>query len=78
MSAALEHYHITKHQDHWDLIKEGAAHAAISKPTKAEIIAAMQVFVKDKKVSVRIHGEDGKFQEERTYPRSSDPQESKG
>jgi hypothetical protein len=29
-------------------------------------------------VSVRIHGVDGKIQEERTYPRSADPRRSKG
>ena len=29
-------------------------------------------------VSVRIHDVDGKFQEERTYPRSADPRKSKG
>ena len=74
----MENYHVKKHQDHWDLIKEGAAHAAISKPTKAELITAMQAFVQGKTVSVKIHGEDGQFQEERTYPRSSDPQASKG
>jgi hypothetical protein len=28
--------------------------------------------------SVRIHNADGKFQEERTYPRSADPRSSKG
>lgn len=28
--------------------------------------------------SVRIHKQDGKFQEERTYPRSADPKRSKG
>lgn len=74
----MENYHVKKHQDHWDLTKEGAAHAAISKPTKSEIISAMETFVKDKKVSVKIHGEDGRFQEERTYPRSSDPTRSPG
>lgn len=29
-------------------------------------------------VSVRIHKQDGKIQEERTYPRSADPRRSKG
>ncbi len=29
-------------------------------------------------VSVKIHKVDGKFQEERTYPRSADPRRSKG
>ncbi|MES2280262.1 MAG: DUF2188 domain-containing protein [Pseudomonadota bacterium] len=74
----MENYHVKKHHDHWDLTREGAAQAAISKPTKAEIISAMETFVKDKKVSVKIHGEDGRFQEERTYPRSSDPKRSPG
>jgi hypothetical protein len=29
-------------------------------------------------VSVKIHKESGRFQEERTYPRSADPRRSKG
>jgi hypothetical protein len=29
-------------------------------------------------VSVRIHKQNGQFQEERTYPRSADPRKSKG
>jgi hypothetical protein len=74
----MDNYHVKKHQDHWDLTKEGAAHAAISKVTKEDLILAMQTFVKGKTVSVKIHGEDGRFQEERTYPRSSDPQKSPG
>ena len=74
----MENYHVKKHQDHWDLTKEGAAHAAISKPTKAELMSAMETFVKDKKVSVKVHKEDGRFEEERTYPRSSDPKRSPG
>jgi Uncharacterized protein conserved in bacteria (DUF2188) len=30
------------------------------------------------KVTVKIHKENGRFQEERTYPRSADPKRSKG
>lgn len=74
----MENYHVKKHQDHWDLTREGAAHAAISKATKEDLILAMQTFVKGKTVSVKIHGEDGRIQEERTYPRSSDPKKSPG
>jgi hypothetical protein len=29
-------------------------------------------------VSVKIHKQDGKIQEERTYPKSADPKKSKG
>lgn len=74
----MENYHVKKHHDYWDLTKEGAAHAAISKPAKSELISTMQTFVKDKTVAVKIHGEDGHFREERTYPSSSDPKQSAG
>lgn len=74
----MENYHIKRHQDHWDLTKQGAAHAAISKPTKAETIAAMEDFVKGKIVSVKIHLQNGEIEEERTYPRSADPKSSPG
>lgn len=29
-------------------------------------------------LSLRIHGTDGKFKEERTYPKSADPKNTKG
>ena len=74
----MENYHIKRHEDHWDLTKQGAAHAAISKPTKAEAIAAMEDFVKGKVVSVKIHLQNGEIEEERTYPRSADPKSSPG
>jgi hypothetical protein len=49
-------------------------------PTKDE--AVRQTIAAAKKdlqpVSVRIHKQDGRIQEERTYPRSADPRRSKG
>lgn len=74
----MDNYHIKSHDGHWDLTKEGAARAAITKPTKAEVIKAMQEFMVGKTASVKIHGADGKFEEERTYPRSADPSRSAG
>jgi hypothetical protein len=56
----------------------GNDRASKTADTKAEIIKLTQEFMKDKKASVRIHKEDGKIQEERTYPRSADPKRSKG
>lgn len=38
----------------------------------------MQNYMKNKKGSVKIQGVDGKFQEERTYPRSADSGKSRG
>jgi hypothetical protein len=48
--------------------------------TKAETVKKVaQVAKKDPQpVSVKIHKAGGQIQEERTYPRSADPRESKG
>lgn len=74
----MDNYHIKSHDGHWDLTKQGAERAAISKPTKAEILVATQQFMEGKTASVKIHRADGTFEEERTYPRSADPVKSKG
>ncbi|EPX6747905.1 DUF2188 domain-containing protein, partial [Escherichia coli] len=46
--------------------------------TKAEVIKEMQDYMSTKTGSVKIHTEDGKIQEERTYQRKDDPKKSKG
>jgi Uncharacterized protein conserved in bacteria (DUF2188) len=74
----VDNYHITKKVDGWQLKKEGSDVPLITSETKAEAIASMREFMKDKIGSVKIHNEDGKFQEERTYPRSHDPEETEG
>lgn len=74
----MQNYHIKPHDGHWDLTKEGADRASITKSTKAEIVAATEDFMADKTGSVKIHLANGKIEEERTYPRSADPRRSKG
>ena len=74
----MDNYHITKDDDKWKLTKEGAGRASKVAGTKQEIIKQTQDFMSDKVGSVKIHKEDGKFQEERTYHRKNDPTESKG
>ncbi len=74
----MQNYHIKSHDGHWDLTKEGADRASISKPTKAEIVAATEAFMADKTGSVKIHLTNGQIEEERSYPRSADPGKSKG
>lgn len=74
----MQNYHVKPHEGHWDLTKEGAERASISKPTKAEIMDAMQAFMADKTGSVKIHLANGQIEEERTYPRAADPGKSKG
>ncbi len=74
----MDNYHIKSHDGHWDLTRQGAGRAAISKPTKAEVMEATREFMVGKTASVKIHRADGTFEEERTYPRSADPSTSKG
>lgn len=76
---SLKKYHITKTPDGWQGKAEGGERASKTAPTKKEILNQMRDMAKRKgDVSLIIHKEDGTIQEERTYPRSSDPKTSKG
>jgi hypothetical protein len=72
-----------------DIVKKGRGWAGESggrtvpnteAATKVEAVRKVAAAAKQgtEPVSVRIHKADGKFQEERTYPRSADPRRSKG
>lgn len=74
----MDNYHITKNGDKWNLTKEGNERASKSADTKKGIIEKTKDFMSDKTGSVKIHKEDGKIQEERTYQRKDDPKNSKG
>ncbi|WP_372373247.1 DUF2188 domain-containing protein [Vreelandella venusta] len=74
----MDNYHITKDGDEWKFQKAGAQRAIRRAETKEKIIAYMQGFMESHIGSVKIHKEDGSIQEERTYPRSSDPRRTKG
>lgn len=74
----MDNYHITKKGDKWRFKKEGADRAIRTADTKDEIIDHMQDYMKNRTGSVKIHKQDGKFQEERTYQRKDDPKESPG
>ncbi|QXI07013.1 DUF2188 domain-containing protein [Pseudomonas tensinigenes] len=74
----MDNYHITKKGDKWNLTKEGNERPSKSAETKQELIEKTKEFMADKTGSVKIHKEDGKLQEERTYQRKDDPKNSKG
>lgn len=74
----MNNYHITKIDTGWELKKEGATRASKKASTKADITAVAAEFLDGKTASLKIHKEDGEIQEERTYPRSADPKQSKG
>ena len=63
----------------WKVKQEGGK-TVTKTPTKAEAVqTASKVARKDKKkASVVIRKANGRIQEERTYPRGSDPRKTKG
>ena len=75
---ALDKFHLTKKGNEWKLVKANSNRAVVKADTKAEAVQKMREYMQTHEGSVRIHKEDGKIQEERTYPRSKDPRRSKG
>ncbi len=73
-------YHITQRPDgKWQGKQEGADRASVVEEKKSDAQQATIDIAKNKgNASVYIHGRDGKFKEERTYPRSQDPPGSRG
>ena len=74
----MKSYHLTKDGNAWNLRPEGGARAVVHAATKMEAIGQMRAYMHDHPGSVKIHKEDGRIQEERTYPKSADPSRSKG
>lgn len=67
-------YHVTKTEDGWQGKAEGGKRASVKGDTKAEVVKKMADLAKNQEsASVKIHKSDGKIQEERTYPKKSDP-----
>ena len=79
--ANLPKYTLTKNEqkDRWDLEHDKTGKVVKSWGTKAEATAGG---VLEKAIggegSVKIQKENGRYQEERTFPRSEDPRKSKG
>lgn len=74
----MDRYHVTKQGDQWKLTKEGAQRASKVAQTKKQIIQETREFMENREGSVKIHKVGGEIQEERTYPRRSDPSKSAG
>jgi hypothetical protein len=72
-------YHITKTDNGWQAKLEGGQSASITGRTKDEVVKnTIEIAKKQNNSSVKIHKSDGKIQEERTYPKKSDPFPPKG
>ncbi len=72
-------FHVTKTEDGWVGRKENTHHALAKGATKKQVVSEMiKVAKHHQPSSLKIHRMNGSFQEERTYPRTSDPAGSKG
>lgn len=74
----MDNYHLVNKDDQWKLEKEGSERSIRNFETKEQAMDFGKEYMKDHGGSLKIHKQDGKIQEERTYPRSADPRKSKG
>lgn len=77
----LDRFHLVQRDDkRWALEPEGGGRAKKLFDTKADATkrGALGGALGSGGGSIRIHKEDGKIQEERTFPRGRDPRGSKG
>jgi putative IMPACT (imprinted ancient) family translation regulator len=63
----------------WRGEAKGSTRAVAKGANKAEVVKrTIEVAKKQPKAQVRIKGRNGRIQQERTYPRSSDPKRAPG
>lgn len=80
----MKNYHVVfgmhDFQEGWILKEEGASSTLIFSNSKEGLIKEAAAFLNlmGEPASMKIHDKEGKFQEERTYPRSADPTKTKG
>lgn len=69
-----KNYHVTKTESGWQGKLENGQRASVTGTTKNEVVQkTIEIAKNQSEASVKIHKMDGKFQQERTYPRKSDP-----
>jgi hypothetical protein len=74
-----KNYHVTKTDNGWQGKLEKGQRASVIGTTKSEVVQkTIEIAKNQTSASVRIHKMDGKIQEERTYPKKSDPYPPKG
>lgn len=77
----MKSYHLTKNGEDWRLLWEWNSRSTVKFDglTKVEAEKQAAEYLKSHDGwSLKIHGVNGKIQEERTYPRSADPSSSEG
>ena len=80
MAQKLKRIDIVRRGKRWVGERKGKKRVYAAGSTKDVAVrrAAKKAKRDPRTVSLRIHGRDGRIQEERTYPRAADPVSSKG
>jgi hypothetical protein len=71
-------YHLVPDGGHWILKPEGSDSVLANFDSKQQAVDASTDLVREKSGSLKIHNAEGSIEEERTYPRSADPVETRG
>jgi len=76
----LRSFHLTKKGEKWRLEQAGSDRAVRTFERKIDALkgGVLKGALGAQGGSVKIHGEKGRIQQERTYPRAKDPRKSKG
>lgn len=74
----MDNYHLLYKDDQWKFTKEGSEKSIRNFETKDAAMSFGIDYMNNHGGSFKIHKQDGRFQEERTYPGSADPHKSKG
>ncbi|MTI22324.1 DUF2188 domain-containing protein [Fulvivirga sp. RKSG066] len=74
----MDNYHITYTGNQWKFSGENAGKSIKNFETKEEAVDYATEFLNEHDGSLKIHTQDGKIEEERTYPRSADPKHIPG
>ncbi|HEX5789387.1 MAG TPA: DUF2188 domain-containing protein [Woeseiaceae bacterium] len=67
----MQHYHLVKRANLWQLEEEGSEEAILSAATKAAALEQTEEFMSDRDGAVWIHKADGELLGERTFSANS-------
>jgi hypothetical protein len=74
----MENFHLLPNGNAWNLTAEGSQRPLGTYDHKDDGITAAARMLTECPGSLKIHSADGTVEEERTYPRSEDPQKTEG
>ena len=74
----MHNFHLSPEGSGWKLTSEESLITVQNFDNKEEAIRVSAGFLRGHGGSLRIHGADGRFEEERTYPRAADPGDTPG